>query len=639
LDVGGSEIVTITFRIDEDYQGDIIDDYAEISGADNVLGLDDIDSTPDDIEDNDAGGQPETPADDMLGGDGTGIPGDGVAGTDEDDHDPARIMVGQIFDLALVKTINTVATPGPYVPGGQITYQIEVFNQGTLDAQNIWLTDYIPTGLILNDPNWSELSGQAVLNTPIALLEDGASTTVNITFVIDPDYMGDRVVNFAEISDADNDLDLPDVDSQPDNDNTNDAGGAPETPADDATGGDGSGEPGDIDSTTDEDDHDPAVTEIQQVFDLALDKVLNINATPGPFMQGSDVTFTITVYNQGTLDGKNIQVIDYIPEGLILNDSDWSFDAANNVAYLNDRIDFLAVGDQTSVEISFTIDEDFEGTHIRNWAEINDAENDLGYEDIDSDPDDENFNSAEETNDLADDNVIDEDGKNGGDEDDHDPAEIMVGQVFDLALRKRIDPEASSGPVFPGDDVTFEITVYNQGTIAAQNIEVVDYIPTGLVLNDANWAQGSGSAFLIDKITELNPGEFTKVYITYTVTAEFVGNTVNYAEISDAENELGLDDIDSDPDSDNTNDAGGRPESDADDQINGDGTGTPGDGVAATDEDDHDPALLIVCTPDPVTICCGENYVISRTLLGNTLTKGYKFYSVDGTNRVELSTE
>ena len=44
-----------------------------------------------------------------------------------------------------------------------------------------------------------------------------------------------------------------------------------------------------------------------------------------------------------------------------------------------------------------------------------------------------------ETDDLEDDNVINEDGKNGGDEDDHDPAEIPIGQTFDLALAKSVN--------------------------------------------------------------------------------------------------------------------------------------------------------------------------------------------------------
>ena len=46
-------------------------------------------------------------------------------------------------------------------------------------------------------------------------------------------------------------------------------------------------------------------------------------------------------------------------------------------------------------------------------------------EDIDSTPDATNFNQDGETDDKDDDDVIDEDGTNGGDEDDHDPAMVM----------------------------------------------------------------------------------------------------------------------------------------------------------------------------------------------------------------------
>ena len=78
----------------------------------------------------------------------------------------------------------------------------------------------------------------------------------------------------------------------------------------------------------------------------------------------------------------------------------------------------------------------FAGSTIRNWAEISSAENALDLDDIDSTPDDENFNQSGETDDLADDGTIDEDGSNGGDEDDHDPAEINLNQIFRFSLEK-----------------------------------------------------------------------------------------------------------------------------------------------------------------------------------------------------------
>ena len=200
--------------------------------------------------------------------------------------------------------------------------------------------------------------------------------------------------------------------------------------------------------------------------------MVNATVTPGPYKPGSDVTFTIEITNQGSLNASNIQISDYIPNGLSLNDAAWTENAG--VATLITPIASLATGQTVTREISFTINNDFEGTTIRNWAEISAAENVPNVEDEDSTPDDINFNQPGETDDLSDDGTIDENGKNGGDEDDHDPAEIEVEQTFDLALRKT---ESSSGPYMPGGSVTFTIEIFNQGTLAATDIQISDYIP------------------------------------------------------------------------------------------------------------------------------------------------------------------
>ena len=49
---------------------------------------------------------------------------------DEDDHDIATIEVGEIdiYDLALTKMVNN-ATPGPFVAGDTVTFDIRVMNQ------------------------------------------------------------------------------------------------------------------------------------------------------------------------------------------------------------------------------------------------------------------------------------------------------------------------------------------------------------------------------------------------------------------------------------------------------------------------------------------------------------------------------
>jgi len=110
-----------------------------------------------------------------------------------------------------------------------LTFTLTVTNQGTVDAYNIDLTDYIPSDMSLNDIDWTEnVLGEADLNVPIAgPLAPGASTTVNITLMIDPTFQGDAITNYAEISDADDDNDPTngtpdDIDSTPDSDENND---------------------------------------------------------------------------------------------------------------------------------------------------------------------------------------------------------------------------------------------------------------------------------------------------------------------------------------------------------------------------------------------------------------------------------
>ncbi|MBK8635595.1 MAG: DUF11 domain-containing protein [Saprospiraceae bacterium] len=66
----------------------------------------------------------------------------------------SSVMPGN-FDLALTKAISSV--PSPATVGSNVTYTLTVINQGDVDATNIAITDFIPTGLTLNDPDWTML--------------------------------------------------------------------------------------------------------------------------------------------------------------------------------------------------------------------------------------------------------------------------------------------------------------------------------------------------------------------------------------------------------------------------------------------------------------------------------------------------
>ncbi len=201
-----------------------------------------------------------------------------------------------VYDLALVKKLSSL-TPGPFKSGDTVTFDIFVTNQGTVDAQSITLTDYIPAGLTLSDSNWTQ-SGNMATRTMIEI-DAGTTKRTSITFTITQTTAG-SIKNYAEISTDDGN----DCDSTPD-----------------STNGNGSGEStGLVDNSIglgcqsggDEDDHDVEVIDIQEsIYDLALTKTLS--SLKDTFKPGEDVKFIITLTNQGNVPAVVKEVVDYIP--------------------------------------------------------------------------------------------------------------------------------------------------------------------------------------------------------------------------------------------------------------------------------------------------------------------------------------
>ena len=109
-------------------------------------------------------------------------------------------------------------------------------------------------------------------------------------------------------------------------------------------------------------------------------------------------------------------------------------------------------------------------------------------------------------------------------------ADVKV-ECYDLALRKTL-AAGEDVRVYPGEDITFDIEITNQGTITATSVELVDYIPTGLSLNDGSWTPaGVGMATKILPGGALAPGETRTTSITFTVTQTTQGQIINRAEI------------------------------------------------------------------------------------------------------------
>lgn len=153
---------------------------------------------------------------------------------------------------------------------------------------------------------------------------------------------------------------------------------------------------------------------------------------------------------------------------------------------------------------------------------------------------------------------------------------------FDLALIKRRAPTQSNIVTF-GQNVEFELTVYNQGSITASNIVLIDYLPFGLGLNDPDWTSTGAQTASITIPGPLAPGDSIVVPITLQVQPNAVRGAPlrNFGEIVEAQDPGGniRPDKDSTPDNSDGND--GDPIDDTTDNSDG-------------DEDDQDYAEVLV---------------------------------------------
>ena len=516
---------------------------------------------------------------------------------------PINEEVKKIYDLALTKTIQN--QKDSYTKGENITFAITVYNQGELVARNIEVTDYLPAGLELKDANWLQENG--MIKTTIAgPINPGQSKTVTLTTRIKPDFSGTDILNLAEISkDNSGEYGTTDKDSTPDKNKNNDCFLEGKHLI---TGNGKAGSPANCNETTDEDDHDgvrfPVRDPKKPIYDLALTKT--IQNQKDSYTKGENITFAITVYNQGELVARNIEVTDYLPAGLELKDANW---LQENGMIKTTIAGPINPGQSKTVTLTTRIKPDFSGTDILNLAEISkDNSGEYGTTDKDSTPDKNKNNDCF----LEGKHLITGNGKAGSpancnettDEDDHDGVRFPVRDpkkpIYDLALTKQVKaPRKNSYSL--GDELTFVITVHNQGELVARNIEVTDYLPEGLILKDSKWnfnPQTRKATYQIPgEITVSGPNSSRSIEMTVVIDGNFKGSTIlNKAEISrDNASDYGTVDKDSTPDQDPKNDCFSESFLH---RTSGNGkAGSVDNCNETTDEDDHDGDIITIAKP------------------------------------------
>ena len=446
---------------------------------------------------------------------------------DQDDSDFENIDLAE-YDLALIKRI---ITPGPYAIGQQITYQISVMNQGEVNSGDYEVTDVLPAelGFVSASPSATSVpaageSGSIIWNaTDLAPTE---ITTFTVVATIDSSPpAGSSIKNIAEITADSGDDD--------DSDPTDDSG------SDDTFNDD--------DVTNDQDDNDQDDSDFENIdlaeYDLALIKRI---ITPGPYALGQQITYQISVMNQGAVNSGDYEVTDLLPAELgfvSASPSATSAPAAGASGPIVWNATDLAPSEITTFTVVATIDSaPATGTTIKNIADITaDSGDDDDSDPTDDSGSDDTFNDDDVTNDQDD-----------NDQDDSDFENIDLAE-YDLALIKRI---VTAGPYAIGQQITYQISVMNQGAVNSGDYEVTDVLPAELGFVSASPAVTSAPAVgesgsVVWNATNLAPGEIANFTLVATIdSAPAAGGPIK--NVADITADSGEDD-DSDPTDDSGN--------------------------------------------------------------------------------------
>jgi uncharacterized repeat protein (TIGR01451 family) len=414
-------------------------------------------------------------------------------------------------------------------PGDTYAYTVTVYNEGPDNLTNVVVTDPAPVGLTINswsrtaDSTGATASGAGSINDTIATFNSDDNGGLPITYTVNvtvTSAAGSTVTNIATVSQAD--LIDPDL--------------ANNTAIDENV--------------------------VIRPADLQLTKTLFSTVdsdASGSITPGDTVVFRIQVTNAGTFDATGVQVTDQLPSGFTYVSDDA---AGSGGAYAPGTglwtIGALANGATATVNITATVNATGDYT---NYAQVSASDN--------RDPDSTPGN-----------------GPQTPDEDDDASLTVNVQPKSDLELTKdvvNIIHSNPSGIPSAGDQIVFNLSVFNRGPNVATGVQVTDLLPLGYTYVSSS---GPGTYTSGSGLWEVGTVDVLQT-VTLQVTATIVGNrtTAEYTNIAEI-TASGSFDPDSDP-------------------AQGIGVDDKGDGIADDDEASRRPLISDLSLAKTVALASG----------------------------------
>jgi uncharacterized repeat protein (TIGR01451 family)/fimbrial isopeptide formation D2 family protein len=236
-------------------------------------------------------------------------------GDEGNNHSEAVVTVGPVADLAIVKT-----GPATVAAGGQITWALEVTDNGPDNATGVKAVDTLPAGVEFVSADSGCTAAGGTVTCAIGNLALGESTVRHITATVPPALGDQTLLNTAVVS----------------------------------------GEQGDLEP---ENNHSEAKTTVGPSADLAITKT-------GPTRVNADgsITWTMVATNNGPSTATGVTVDDTLPGGVTLTSSSPS--QGSCTGSLSCTLGTLPSGASAQIQVVAYVPASLQRTTITNSAKI-----------------------------------------------------------------------------------------------------------------------------------------------------------------------------------------------------------------------------------------------------------------------------